>query len=192
MNAHRLIVALTAAGLLMPSSVSTVRTQSAQHAGHGSGASSGPIRGPLPEAVRRATARFRDVNAAIAAGYVQFQGCVSGPDEGAMGVHYSNFALFDAVLDVENPEVLVYEPRNGRLHLVAAEYVTPAAAWDPVHAPFDKPQLMGHLFHFAAGPNRYGPDAIYELHVWAWKNNPRGAFADWNSTVSCSEWESPL
>jgi hypothetical protein len=190
MNANRLIVALTAAGLLMPLSVSSVRTQSAQHAGHGSSASSGPIRGPLPEAVRRATARFRDVNAAIVAGYVQFQGCVSGPEEGAMGVHYSNFALFDAVLDVENPEVLVYEPRNGRLHLVAAEYVTPAAAWDPVHMPFDKPQLIGHLFHFAAGPNRYGPDAIYELHVWAWKNNPRSAFADWNPTVSCSEWES--
>ncbi|HKE85350.1 MAG TPA: hypothetical protein VKB50_16420 [Vicinamibacterales bacterium] len=189
MKASRLIAALTAACLLMPLSVSTVRTQDANHAGH-SDASSGPVNGPLPEAVRRATDRFRDVNAAIAAGYVQFQGCVSGQDEGAMGVHYSNFALFDAHLDVDNPEVLVYEPRNGRLHLVATEYVTPAAAWDPAHEPFDKPQLMGHLFHFVAGPNRYAPDAIYELHVWAWKNNPRGAFADWNRTVSCVEWES--
>ena len=189
MSASRLIVALTAACLLMPLSVSTVKTQGAKHAGHGS-ADSGRISGPLPEAVQRATERFRNVNAAIAAGYVQFQGCVSGPDEGAMGVHYPNFALFDAVIDVENPEVLVYEPRNGRLHLVAAEYVTPAPAWDPVHEPFDKPQLMGHLLQFARGPNRYGPDAIYELHVWAWKDNPRGAFADWNRTVSCVEWES--
>jgi hypothetical protein len=142
----------------------------------------------LAEAVRQATERFRDVNAAIADGYVQFQGCVSGPEEGAMGVHYSKFSLFDDVINLEQPEVLVYEPRNGRLHLVAAEYVTPAPAWDATHEDFDSPQLMGHLFHFAGGPNRYGPTAIYELHVWAWKNNPKGAFADWNPRVSCAEW----
>jgi hypothetical protein len=47
---------------------------------------------------------------------------------------------------------------------------------------------MGHLFHFAAGPNRYGPDAIYELHVWAWRPNRSGAFADWNPDVSCVQW----
>jgi hypothetical protein len=56
------------------------------------------------------------MSAAIAEGYVQFQGCVIGPEEGAMGVHYSNFALFDDKVDVEHPEALVYEPRNGRLH----------------------------------------------------------------------------
>lgn len=190
MRASRLIVALTTAGLLTPLSVSTVRTEARQHAGHASSAGSGRVDGPLPEAVRRATQRFRDVNVAIGEGYMQFQGCVSGSDEGAMGVHYAKFALFDADVDVENPEVLVYEPRNGRLHLVAAEYVTPAPAWDPAHDPFDKPQLMGHLLHFAAGPNRYGPDAFYELHVWAWKENPRGAFADWNRTVSCLDWKS--
>jgi hypothetical protein len=106
-----------------------------------------------------------------------------------MGVHYSNFDLFDGEIDVQNPEVLVYEPRNGRLHLVAAEYVTPAGAWDPNHGPFEKPELMGHLFHFAPGPNRYGPDAFYELHVWAWKNNPSGTFADWNPKVSCGDWQ---
>jgi hypothetical protein len=106
-----------------------------------------------------------------------------------MGVHFANFSLFDGAADVQTPEVLVYEPRNGRLHLVAAEYVIPAAAWDPLHDPFDKPQLMGHLFHFAPAPNRYGPDAFYELHVWAWKNNPNGTLADWNTNVSCLEWQ---
>jgi hypothetical protein len=45
---------------------------------------------------------------------------------------------------------------------------------------------MGHMFHYAPGPNRYGPPAFYELHVWAWKSNPRGTFADWNPTVSCA------
>jgi hypothetical protein len=105
-----------------------------------------------------------------------------------MGGHYSKFSLFDDAIDVAEPEALVYEPRNGKLYLVAAEYIAPAEAWDATHDPFDKPNLMGHLFHFAAGPNRYGPAAIYELHVWAWKDNPKGTFADWNPKVSCAEW----
>jgi hypothetical protein len=177
-----MISCLTAASLLAAGSIG-VRVEASQHSSHDS-----DLNGPLPEAVRQATERYRNVNEAIAAGYVQFQGCVSGPNEGAMGVHYSNFGLFDGIVDVEQPEVLVYEPRNGRLHLVAAEYVVPADAWDPVHEPFDKPQLMGHLMNFAPGPNRYGPTPFYELHVWAWKNNPKGSFADWNPSVSCAFW----
>src|SRR5262245_10963193 len=183
MNRRYLICGLTAASLLTPASVRIVNTQATQHDGHGN------ITGPLPAAVREATERFQDVNVATGAGYVRFQGCVSGPERGAMGVHYSNFALFDGRIDIENPQVLVYEPRNGRLHLVAAEYVVPAEAWDPNHEPSDKPSLMGHLYHFAPGPNRYAPIAFYELHVWAWKDNPSGTFADWNPTVSCSDWK---
>jgi hypothetical protein len=179
MDAARLVWSLTAVALLTPASVIALR--GAQHASQTTSA-------PLADAVRQATERFRDVDQAIAEGYVQFQGCVSGPEEGAMGVHYSNFALFDDKVDVEHPEALVYEPRNGRLHLVAAEYIAPAEAWDSTHDMFDKPQLMGQLFHFAAGPNRYGPTAFYELHVWAWKDNPHGAFADWNPRVSCADW----
>jgi hypothetical protein len=186
MNAKHLIWLLTTASLLTPASVGVVRTQAAQHgAQHVSNAA-----GPLPSAVRRATERFLDVNAAIAEGYVQSQGgCVSGPEEGAMGVHYVNPTLFDGQIDVEQPEALVYETmRNGRLELVAAEYITPAAAWAAGHEAGVQPTLMGHLFHFAPGPNRYGPDAFYEIHVWAWKNNPHGAFADWNPAVSCASW----
>jgi hypothetical protein len=188
MNAKGMIWAVAAASLVTVSA-SIGRTQSAQHESHGSGAANGSSRSSIVRAVRQATERFQHVSAAIAAGYVQFQGCVSGPQEGAMGVHYSNFSLFDGRVDIEHPQVLVYEPRNGRLHLVAAEYVVPAGAWDPTHDPFDKPALQGHLYHFAPGPNRYGPDAFYELHVWAWKDNPRGTFADWNRDVSCADWE---
>jgi len=167
--------------LLSPSAVPVAAAQNAAHAAHSS------LNGPLPDAVRNATDRYRDVNNAVADGYVQFQGCVSGPERGAMGVHYAKFALFDGALDVSTPEVLVYEPRNGGLHLVAAEYVADAAAWHAVH-PSDQPQLMGHLLQFAPGPNRYGPDAFYELHVWAWRQNPSGTFADWNPRVSCVSW----
>jgi hypothetical protein len=183
MNAKHLIWSLTAASLLSPASAIVARSEGAQHLGHSAG--------PLPDAVRQATERFQDVNVAIAAGYVQFQGCVSGPQEGAMGVHYANPTLFDDQVDVEHPEALVYEPQNGRLQLVAAEYITPADAWNGSHADFDKPELMGHLFHFAPGPNRYGSPAFYELHVWAWKNNPHGAFTDWNPKVSCADWGGP-
>jgi hypothetical protein len=181
MNARHLVWSMAAASLVAPSSIGVATTEGAQHAGHAAST--------LPGAVRQATERFRDVNEAIAAGYVQFQGCVSGPEEGAMGVHYVNPTLFDGELDVEHPEALVYEPkRNGRLEFVAVEYITPAEAWQGSH-PGVQPDLMGHLFHFAPGPNRYGPAAFYELHVWAWKNNPHGTFADWNPNVSCAAWE---
>jgi hypothetical protein len=36
---------------------------------------------------------------------------VSYRQEGAMGVRFANFTLFDDKLDVKHPEVLVYEPR---------------------------------------------------------------------------------
>ena len=39
--------------------------------------------------------------------------------------------------------------------------------------------------------NLNGPPAFYELHVWAWKDNPRGSFADWNPSVSCDAWATP-
>jgi hypothetical protein len=57
--------------------------------------------------VREATQNFNDVTAAIAAGYVSVASCESGPNEGAMGVHYVNAAFVDdGVLDVHRPEVL--------------------------------------------------------------------------------------
>jgi len=58
---------------------------------------------------------------------------------------------------------------------------------DPQCGPCDQaaPQLEGHLFNYVGEPNRYGLPAFYELHVWAWENNPKGTFADWNTRVSC-------
>ena len=177
MRANRaLLVGLTAATLALPVSIGVPRAAGTSDTG-------GPT---LVDVVRVATARFRNVDTALAEGYVLNGGCVSGPELGAMGVHYAKFSLFDAVLDVNNPEVLVYEPRDGGLHLVAAEYVTQAAAWNAAH-PEATTQLNGHLLHFKNGPNRYGPDAFYELHVWAWKLNPSSPFADWNPRVSCVE-----
>lgn len=182
MKATRLLCCFTTVTLLTPASLTLVRAD--DHRQHASRTA-----GPLPDAVRQATERFRNVNEAIAAGYVLNGGCVSGPAEGAMGVHYAKFDLFDNVLDVEAPEVLVYEPtKDGKLRLVAAEYVTPYDAWHAGDPAVPTPQLMGHLLNYVAGPNRYGAASFYELHVWAWKDNPNGAFADWNTAVSCAAW----
>ncbi len=142
----------------------------------------------LVRVVRETTREFRNLKAAIEAGYGSTGSCVSGPEKGAMGVHYANPVLVgDGELDASRPEILVYEPRGGRLRLVAVEYIVPAALWDAAH-PGAPPVLMGQHFHRVNGPNRYGPDAFYELHVWAWKDNPSGMFTDWNPTVSCEEF----
>jgi hypothetical protein len=143
--------------------------------------------GALVETVRRATERFQDVEEATAAGYADSLLCVSGPEEGAMGVHFGNADLIgDGALDPERPELLVYEPKNGQLHLVAVEYLVLSEAWDANNP--TPPSLLGPLFHYYGSPNRYGLPAYYELHVWAWKHNPNGMFADWNPKVSCAEY----
>jgi hypothetical protein len=141
----------------------------------------------LVEAVRQATERFKNVEAAEAADYELFLGCVSGPEEGAMGIHFTNGDLVDdGELDPMRPEALLYEFRNGQLQLTGVEYIVFAEAWDANNeAP---PVLMGQLFHYSSSPNRYGIPAFYELHVWAWKPNPKGTFADWNPTVLCDDY----
>jgi hypothetical protein len=45
---------------------------------------------------------------------------------------------------------------------------------------------MGQVFNYVGAPNRYRLPAFYELHVWAWRHNPAGMFADWNPNVACS------
>jgi hypothetical protein len=143
--------------------------------------------GPVAQTVRQSTAQLRDVTAAQAAGYALAGGCVSAPEEGAMGVHYVNAALLaDGMLDVGKPETLVYEPRDGQLQLVAVEYMVMAAQWDAANE--HPPVLHGQHFHYVPSPNRTGLDAYYELHVWAWKRNPHGTFADWNPRVRCDSY----
>ena len=141
----------------------------------------------LVDAVRQATKPFKNVDAAKSAGYGLFHGCVSGPQEGAMGIHYVHGDLVgDGEIDASHPEALIYEIRDGRLQLVGVEYVVIAEAWDANHEM--PPTLMGQVFHYVSAPNRYKIPAFYELHVWAWKDNPNGMFTDWNPKVSCEKY----
>jgi hypothetical protein len=135
--------------------------------------------------VRTATERFKNVEVAKAEGYALQFGCVSGSDSGAMGLHYVNGALVgDGEIDATRPEIVIYEPTaNGGVKLIGADYLVLADAWNSTHpAP---PQLNGQLFHLFEAPNRFGLPAFYTLHVWAWKENPTGAFVNWHSNVSC-------
>lgn len=131
---------------------------------------------PLVDHVRAANDRFKDVAVAVSEGYAPIP-CASSPQAGAMGIHYvnGNF-LKDGVIDITKPEAVMYEPtEEGMMNLIAVEYIAfkgPAA-------------LEGHLFNFNSAPNRYGLDPFYELHVWAWKQNSTGHFADYNPAVSC-------
>jgi hypothetical protein len=138
----------------------------------------------LVEIVRNATQQYADVNAARAANYQPFLGCISGPDHGAMGVHYVNGALVgDGEIDEYRPEALIYEPSEGRLRLVGVEYIVDAATWMKHHK--SPPVLEGQAFQLVSSPNRYGLPTFFELHVWAWRGNPNGSFVDWNTRVSC-------
>jgi hypothetical protein len=143
----------------------------------------------LLNTVRQATARFQNVRAAEAEGYSLLFGCVTGPDAGAMGLHYVNLNLVaKGELDPRAPQIIIYEPTpDGSLKLTGADFLVIAADWDKAH-PNQPPELMGQLFHYFEAPNRFGLPAFYTLHVWAWKENPNGAFVNWHPKVSCASF----
>jgi hypothetical protein len=141
--------------------------------------------------VRRATARFHDVDAAQQAGYELgwvngsgariITGCISHPTAGAMGYHYFNAELMaDLAVDVLQPEVLVYEPGpQGQLRLVAVEWVVRGSASNPPGVS-EPPIVLGMPMHILVPQVGF-----YITHAWVWKPNPAGMFADWNPAVSC-------
>lgn len=140
----------------------------------------------LVQAVREATQQFIDVNNAGSAGYGPAFGCVSGPDHGAMGIHYVNGGLVgDGEIDVAHPEALIYEPVGNKRRLVGVEYIVDAGTWLANHN--TPPVLEGQDFQFVGAPNRFNLAPFFELHVWAWRENPQGAFVDWNNNVSCEK-----
>lgn len=132
--------------------------------------------------LRAATAAFHHVPAAEAAGYEYVPGvsnCVSHPVAGGMGHHLLNFGLIDTLVEPLKPETLVYVPGpNGSMQLGAVEYLVPAVEWDAEgHAGL--PSAWGHEFHLNPVLG------MYVLHVWIWRHNPAGMFADWNPKVAC-------
>lgn len=147
---------------------------------------------PELQKLRETLNKYQDPVAAVHDGYFSTLGCVEYPKPGApgqvpykkggMGVHFFNVMLMGK-LDPLNPQVLVYQPVGGKLHLVAAEYFVPLSPDVKERPtlfgkPFDGP-MEGHHPLMPHGLNHY------DLHVWLWKANPSGMFAPTNPDVKC-------
>ena len=87
------------------------------------------------DAVRQAMAKYEDPYVAVRDLYLSTVGCVhyDGTEmeghlnypKGAMGVHFVNVTI-QGPPDPLKPNVLIYEPRGGKLKLVAVEWLVPS------------------------------------------------------------------
>ncbi len=163
-------------------------------------------------AVRKATERFRDVNVALAEGYVRDPGnlcdeatMMGKPAElGAMGIHFFRPDLLGITgppnprvngngthIDFNKPSILIYEPQaNGSLELVAVENLVFIKAWQAAGnvAP---PSFQGVPYDLMADDPVTAVDEAhmfephYDRHVWLYRDNPNGIFAQFNPAVTC-------
>ena len=183
---------------VMPGELPGASATAATAAGSGSDQS-------LLAAVRRATAKYHDVDKAIADGYLSPVGghCEESP-EGGMGIHSANLALVqDLAIDPEKPEVLLYLPTGGgNFRLIGVEYfqtlllrntetgaVAPWFSPEPWPAHYQvvnaAPSVLGQVFDGPMPGHNPGMPWHYDLHVWAWAPNPAGTFSMWNPSISC-------
>lgn len=138
---------------------------------------------PELKEVQAALAKYRDPVAAVRDGYHSTLGCIYY-GEGGMGIHMVNMRLIGPTPDPMKPQVLLYEPdENGGLQLIAAEWFVPLLTGVKV-----RPSLFGQPFdgpmegHYPFQPKRLHH---YDLHVWLFKENPAGLFAETNPNVNC-------
>lgn len=170
-------------------------------------------REPGLEEVRAATERFRSVEVALAEGYIRdpFDLCDTAAmmgqpaTLGAMGVHYFRPDLLGITAppsprvngvgthtDFRKPSILIYEPQaDGSMELVAVENLVFAAAWReaghtappafqgvPYDTMWDDPDTTvdeAHMF-----------EPHFDRHVWLYRDNPNGVFAQYNPAVTCA------
>ncbi len=140
------------------------------------------VTGKLKE-VQAALEQFKDPIKAVRAGYLSTVGCIVMP-KGGMGIHFVNGGLIGPPPDPMKPAILMYEPVGKKLELVAVEWLAPY-----IPGKSKRPSLFGRKFH---GPME-GHEPIlpkqfhhYDFHVWLFKKNPNGLFADANPNVKCS------
>jgi hypothetical protein len=53
----------------------------------------------------------------------------------------------------------------------------------PLDQATSAPSLLGVAFMPLGAPLN-----VWALHIWAWRPNPSGMFAQWNPKVSCAEY----
>jgi hypothetical protein len=173
---------------------------------------------PTLAEVRAATERFRDVNVALAEGYIPDPSgmCVTAEmegrpaSEGAMGIHYLRPDLLGLTgppnprvdgtgthTDFARPAVLIYEPqRDGSLELVAVENLVFLRAWEAA-GNRQPPSFHGLAYdRMVDDPateldEAHGFEAHYDRHLWIYRDNPLGVFAQFNPNVTCSHAPAP-
>lgn len=143
---------------------------------------------------KAALAKYADPFVAIKDGYFSTLACIDFPTgamdgsveypPGAMGVHFLNAANIGPNLDPTKPQVLIYEPVGNKLVLAGAEWFVPVQV-----AGSTAPTIFGQTL---AGPmdghEPIMPTSLrhYDLHVWFWKDNPKGMFTSTNSKLKCT------
>jgi hypothetical protein len=176
-------------------------------------ASSSPMPGePSLGAIRAETQRFRDVKVALAAGYVRDPGnmcetaeMMGKPRElGAMGVHFFRPDMLGITAppnprvdgngthtDFLKPAILIYEPQaDGSYELIAVENLVFAKAWKEAgnKAP---PSFHGVAYDTMIDDPATPVDEAHmfephhDRHVWLYRENPNGIFAQYNPRVTC-------
>jgi hypothetical protein len=172
-----------------------------------------PVGEPSLDDLRSATERFRDVNVALAEGYLADDKCVTAemigaPAQlGAMGIHYLNPGLLGMTgveprvtgtgthTDFRRPAILIYEPQaDGSLELVGVENLVFRDTWRAAghHTP---PTFHGVEYDEMADDaatemdEAHGFEPHYDLHIWLFRQNPAGTFAPFNPAVSCQHFD---
>jgi len=164
---------------------------------------------PSLEAVRAATEKYRDVNAAIADGYVrdEMDHCETPAhlgiidDLGVRGIHYLRHDLLgikdgDTRLDVTRahadflqPSALLYEPQADKsLQLVAVSNTISAEAWAR-EGHTSPPSFQNTAYAYRPDDAGMGTKAWYDLQVWLYRENPAGMFAPYNQNATCAHHE---
>ena len=147
-------------------------------------ASAAETQGAALAEIRAATARYHDIEAALADGYVEDTPCIFNAAAGGRGFIYPNRSRFDGVFDPTQPELLFYEPmKNGQLRLVGVGFVVVSAPWDAVNS---GPPMLGNQAFIDRRTPPFGPPfPNYALFAWVWKHNPSGMYEQYNPQVSC-------
>lgn len=114
---------------------------------------------------RRAVCKFRRIEAALDAGFVNTDlPCIPG-----QGYHYIKNSLVGTT-PIREPSVLMYD-KDGNLN--SPEWVAPLAGFPT------PPVIFGLAMH---ADDDLG---LWIQHVWVWKLNPNGVFNDVNPNVTC-------
>jgi hypothetical protein len=128
------------------------------------------------ETLRRATARYHNIDAAKNDNFVLLHDCETRLNDEPVGTVYVNMSrLTDGVINPEKPDALIYEPGPAGLTLVGVEFAIPFQLWTQS----EPPKFLGATFQ------REDEFGVFGLHAWVWRSNPNGLFAETNPRVSC-------